>query len=195
MRRALALVTVLAGALAGCKPPPTDSAVARVSLLAPEGGPSEPLPSPDVTGAVWASTANPLRLVYGVPGKPVLLAIECLEPASPTARLKITRQSPADDGASALLALIGNGWIGRFPVDAANVKGQSLWQGEVLAATREWDALKPEREATVTVPGAGLLRLNPSPLPMALVTACRGSLSPGSPAAPGSAPAEAAAAR
>ena len=36
-------------------------------------------------------------------------------------------------------------------------------------------ALKPARESTVTVPGAGLLRLNPSPLPMALVTACRGN--------------------
>ncbi len=180
MRRALTLAAVLVAALAGCKPPPTDSAVSRVSLVAPASGPSEPLPSPDVTGAVWAATPNPLRLVYGVPGKPVLLAIECLEPAAPTARLKITRQSPADPGASALLALIGNGYIGRFPVDAANVKGQSLWQGEAPAIVKEWDALKPE---------------NPSPLPMALVTMCRGNLSPEPPAAPGSAPEEAAAVR
>ncbi len=189
MRSALGLLLLAATGLAGCKPPPTDSAVARVSLLAPEGGPSKPLPSPDVKGAVWASTANPLRLVYGVPGQPVMLAIECLEPASPAARIRITRQSPADEGASALLALIGNGWIGRFPVDAANVKGQSLWQGDVPASAREWQALKPQREATVTVPGAGLLRLNPSPLPMALVTACRGSGTPGSPEARASAPA------
>ena len=177
MRRlplALLAGLVLTG-LAGCKPPPTDSAVARVSLAERAGGPSEPLPSPDVTGAAWAKTANPLRLVYGVPGQPVLLALECLEPATPAARLRITRHVPADEGASALLALIGNGWIGRFPVDATDVKGQSLWQGDVPAMQREWAALKPERESTVTVPGAGLLKLNPSPLPLELVTTCRGN--------------------
>ena len=177
MRRlplALLAGLVLTG-LAGCKPPPTDSAVARVSLAERAGGPSEPLPSPDVTGAAWAKTANPLRLVYGVPGQPVLLALECLEPATPAARLRITRHVPADEGASALLALIGNGWIGRFPVDATDVKGQSLWQGDVPATQREWAALKPERESTVTVPGAGLLKLNPSPLPLELVTTCRGN--------------------
>jgi hypothetical protein len=175
-RLALAALAGLAlTGLAGCKPPPTDSAVARVSLFEAASAPSEPLPSPDVTGASWASTANPLRLVYGVPGQPVLLALECLDPASPTARLRITRHAPADEGASALLALIGNGWIGRWPVEATRVGGKSLWQGEVPAFERQWDALKPEREATVTVPGAGLLKLNPAPLPLALVTACRGS--------------------
>ena len=175
MIRKLALCTALAGAggLAACKPPPTDSAVARVSLLAPTAGPSAPLPSPDTTAAVWASTDKPLRLVYGVPGQPVLLALECLDPAKPDARLRITRHAPADEGAAALLALIGNGWIGRFPVDATTVGGRVLWQGEVPALTREWDALKPERDATVTVPGAGLVRLNPSPLPMQLGTTCR----------------------
>ncbi|WP_296307859.1 hypothetical protein [Erythrobacter sp.] len=160
--------------LAGCKPPPTDNAAARVSLIAPAEGPSAPLPSPDTTRAIWASTGSALRLVYGVPGEPVLLALECLDPATPEARLKITRHAPADPGASAILALIGNGYIGRLPVEAASLKGQRVWEGEVPALTPEWDALKPEREATVTVPGAGLVRLNPSPLPMALVEACRG---------------------
>ena len=183
MIRKLALWTALAGAggLAACKPPPTDAAVARVSLLAPTAGPATPLPSPDTTAAVWASTDKPLRLVYGVPGQPVLLALECLDPAKPEARLRITRHAPADEGAAALLALIGNGWIGRFPVDATTVGGRVLWQGEVPAIVPEWDALKPEREATVTVPGAGLVRLNPSPLPMALVSVCRGE--PETPAA------------
>ena len=175
MRGALLAGLALTGALAGCKPPPTDAAVARVSLLAPTTGPSEPLASPDTTGAVWASTGNPQRLVYGVPGQAVLLALECLEPAQSEARLRITRHARADNGAAALLALIGNGWIGRFPVDATQIGGRVLWQGEMPAIQPEWDALKPEREATVTVPGAGLVRLNPSPLPMALVTACRGT--------------------
>jgi hypothetical protein len=170
----LAAGMALAGLLSGCKPPPTDAAVARVSLLAPASGPSEPLPSPDTTAALWTGTDNPLRLVYGVPGQPVLLALECVDAASPDARLRITRHAPADDGAAALLALIGNGWIGRFPVDATQIAGRVLWQGDVPATRREWNALKPEREATATVPGAGLVKLNPSPLPMALITACRG---------------------
>jgi hypothetical protein len=194
------LAAILAGAalvasLPGCRPPPTDSAAARVSLLAPEGGPSEPLLSPDVTGAAWAATANPLRLVYGIAGKQALLALECRDPASSAARLKITRHAPADPGARALLALIGNGFIGRFPVEAASLKGQRVWEGEAPATTPEWDALKPAREASVTVPGAGLVKLNPSPLPMALVTACRGEttadLLPLAPADPESAPAAA----
>lgn len=183
-RRVLGTAFALAGALAGCKPPPTDSAAARVSLLAPAEGPSAPIASPDVTGAVWASTGNPLRLVYGIPGQPVLLALECLDPAGPEARLRITRHAPADPGAAAILALIGNGYIGRFPVDAASLKGQRVWEGEVPALTQEWNALKPEREATVTVPGAGLLKLNPSPLPMALVEACRGEPAPVPPTPP-----------
>lgn len=173
-RAALLAGLMLAGVVTGCKPPPSDAAVARVSLLASGRGPSAPLPSPDTTRAVWASTANPLRLVYGVPGQPVLIAIECRKPAAPDASLVITRHARADSGAAALLALIGNGWIGRFEVDAVAVGGQVLWQGEAAAQRPEWDALKPEREATVTVPGAGLVRLNPSPLPMELVTACRG---------------------
>jgi hypothetical protein len=198
---ALAALAGLAGVagLAGCRPPPTDSAAARVSLIAPAGGPSEPIASPDVTGAVWAATSNPLRLVYGIPGQPVLLALECLDPKGPEARLTITRHAPADPGASAILALIGNGSIARIPVDAASLKGQRVWTGEAPALTPDWDALKPEREATVTVPGAGLLKLNPSPLPMALVEACRVELTapppPLGPADPESAPAAAGAAR
>jgi hypothetical protein len=172
---------MLAGMLAGCKPPPTDNAVSRVSLVAPAGGPSEPLPSPDVTGAHWAGTDNPLRLVYGIPGKPVMLALECLEPASDAARIRITRNAPADPGASALLALIGNGRIGRWPVDAMQVRGRRVWQGEAPASVPAWDALEPSREATITIPGAGLLRLHPSPLPIALVSACRGATGATSP--------------
>lgn len=174
----LALMSALAVTLSGCKPPPTDAATARVSLLAAASGPSEPLPSPDTTDALWASTANPLRLVYGVPGQPVLVALECLAPASPEARLRITRHAPADDGAGALLALIGRRAIGRFPVDATDIGGRLLWQGEVSALAQGWDAFKTANEATVTVAGAGLVRLNPSPLPFQLVEACRGEQLP-----------------
>lgn len=171
---ALALAAPLAALMPGCKPPPSDAAVARVPLTGMARGPSDPLPSPDTARALWAATADPLRLVYGVPGEPVLLALECRALASPAASLRITRHAPADSGASALLALIGREAIGRFPVDATEVAGRLLWQGEAPALARGWDAFKSEREATATVPGAGLVRLNPSPLPFQLVEACRG---------------------
>jgi len=184
MRLAVLTGLALTSAVAGCKPPPSDAAVTRVSLLGPASGPSEPLASPDTADAVWASTANPMRLVYGKPGQPVLLALECLDAASVEARLRITRHAAADAGAGALLALIGNGTIGRFPVDATAIGGRVLWQGEVSALNPAWEALDNARNtpATATVPGAGLVTLNPSPLPLALITACRGKLEP--PAAP-----------
>lgn len=176
-RGALLTGLMLVGALTGCKPPPSDAAVARVPLLSPASGPSEPLPSPDTTRAIWAPSApangGALRLVYGVPGQPVLLALECVEPASPNARLRVTRHAPADAGAGALLALIGNGAIGRVAVDAAMLGGRRLWRGEAPAVHPAWEALNGVREATATVPGAGLVRLNSSPLPMELITACR----------------------
>lgn len=177
-RLGLSVAVLAALALPACKPPPADASSARAANLPAVPGPSEPIASPEVRGAVWAMSTKPGRLVYGIPGKEVLVALECIDAQSPEARLRITRHAPADAGAGALLALIGNGWIGRFPVDATKVGQRLLWQGDVPASQREWDALKPGREATITVPGAGLVRLNPSPLPMQLVETCRAQESP-----------------
>lgn len=172
--RRLATVAVLAAlALTACKPPPTDEGSARAANLPAPTGPSEPLPSPLVEGAIWAMSGTPGRLVYGIPGEPVLVALECLDAATPEARLRITRHAPADRGAGALLAVIGNGHIGRFEVDATQIGAARMWQGEAAALAQGWNAIGGLREATVTVPGAGLVRLNPSPLPGQLIEACR----------------------
>ena len=174
VRRILGGVTMAAALmLPACKPPPTDAAMARAANLPVPEGPSAPLASPDTEGAVWAQSAKPNRLVYGIPGEPVLVSLECLGAGTPEARLRIARHSPADEGAGALLALIGNRRIARLPVDATRNNGLSLWQGEIPARHAGWDALGGMQEATVTVPGAGLVKLNPSPLPMALVEDCR----------------------
>lgn len=172
-RFAFASALLAALALPGCKPPPTDAAIARAAIMPVAGGPSVPLASPVTKGAIWAQGGTSQRLVYGVPGEPVLLALECIGAEAPAARLRITRHAPADSGAGALLALIGNGTIGRFAVDATEAGGRLLWQGEIPATASGWDAFEGMREATATVPGAGLVRLNPSPLPMQLVKACR----------------------
>jgi hypothetical protein len=176
MRRAGFAFGIMAGtalALSGCEPPPSDAAVAFAANLPLKRGPSEPLPSPDTEGAVWAANAKTGRLVYGIAGKPVLVSLECLAPGTPEARLRITRHAPADQGAGALLAVIGNRYIGRIPVDARQIGGQRLWQGEAPADIQGWNALVGLREVTVTVPGAGLVKLNPSPLPGQLVESCR----------------------
>ena len=63
--------------LAACKPPAADGYVERVDLA--QAGPfaSEPLPSPDTTGALWAASDTPGRILFGLPGKPPLVALAC----------------------------------------------------------------------------------------------------------------------
>lgn len=160
-------------AVSGCKPPPTDAEMGRD---APEEAPayaSDPLPSPDTEGAVWArSPQNAQRIVYGVPGEPALMALTCLAQGE-LPRVEITRMSPADEGAGALLALIGNGHIGRMEVDALEVAGRTVWQGTTLAANPALEPLAGPRQLTATIPGAGMVTLNPSTLPMAFLEACR----------------------
>lgn len=168
--RTLALLPILA--LAACKPPPTDADMLRDM---PETAPtfaSDPLPSPDTNGAVWAvSQRTDGRLIYGVPSAPALMALECGGPSTPT--LRITRSSPADEGAGAMLALVGNGHIGRLAVDAAMVDGRYVWVGEEPASSLAWEPLAGVRELIATVPGAGTVELHPSHLPGALIEACR----------------------
>jgi hypothetical protein len=168
-RATLALTATLA--LAACKPPPTDSGLVRAMPDAAPTFASEPLASPDTTGAAWVET-SPTRIVYGIPGEPALMSLECLGKGH-RAQVRITRISPADEGAGALMALIGNGEIGRIAVDATPVKGRLLWQSEVPAADPRLDPLIGAEEVTATVPGAGKLVLNPHPLPTEMLAECR----------------------
>ena len=136
---------------------------------------SAPLPSPETEGALWTVSAqNSGRIIYGVPGSPALIALTCLAESAPP-RVQISRFSPADQGAGALLALVGNGHIGRIEVDATEVEGKSIWQGDVLAADTRLEPLAGPRQLTATIPGAGMVTLNPSPLPMELISTCRES--------------------
>lgn len=175
-------VAAMALTLPACKPPPTDAAMARAANVPASTGPSEPIASPPVEGAIWAVSKPAGRLVYGIPGQPVLVSLQCLAAGTPAARLRITRHAPADAGAGALLAVIGNRYIGRFPVDATKIGARRLWQGEAPANAQGWNALIGPLEVTVTVPGAGLVRLNPSPLPGQLVEACRAPAAQAAPA-------------
>ena len=177
--------------VAACNPPAAEDYVARVGATGRDA-PSAPIASPDTEGAIWApSPANPLRLVYGKPGERVLFALECTDgEAGPV--LTYTRFAAADAHAKAILALIGNGHVARLDIDATRGGTRWLWQGSEPASSPRFEALTGARQVEATVPGAGSLILNPSPLPGELVRQCR---LPGQPAAPASAPAATDAAR
>ncbi|MEE4153639.1 MAG: hypothetical protein V2I27_05725 [Erythrobacter sp.] len=168
-----------------CKPPPTDAGLDR-ELPAPEPAYApEPLPSPETQGAVWAASESAeRRIVYGIPGQSALMAMDCLEES----RVRITRLSPADEGAGVMLALVGNGAIGRIPLDAREHGTRFVWKGEIAADAFELEPFAGPRQITATVPGAGMITLNPSPIPQEFLEACRppsgGSEEPARPASP-----------
>ena len=185
MRSALSLI-MLAPVLGlpACKPPPTDAEMRRDLPEAELTFASEPIPSPDTEDALWApSPQAEARVIYGIPGEPALLALECIDADGELPQLQITRLSPADEGASALLALVGNGHIGRIAVDARKSGQRLVWQGEADAADLVWEPLAGPRALGATVPGAGRVELNPSDLPGALIERCRFG-PPAYPAAP-----------
>ncbi len=163
--------------VAGCKPPAADDYVERVNFAQAKGAASAPLPSPDVTDAVWAEGARPDRIIYGIPGKAPLLALDCAQAkgdSAPEARhIRITRFAPADAGAKALLALIGNGHISRLKIDATWNGRAWLWQGTYPASSLQLEVLTGPHAVTATLPGAGKLDLGPSPLPARLIDSCR----------------------
>lgn len=182
MRYAALLPLIL---LAACKPPAADDYVARVGVTE-RATPLPPILTPDTKGAGWApSPANPRRLVYGKPGQRVLFALECNgNAANPT--ITYTRFADADPHAQAILALVGNGHVSRLKIDAARDGNRWLWHGSEPAESLNFEGLTGGRQVEATVPGAGSLILNPSPLPGELILLCR---SPNPSATPASAPA------
>ncbi|MEO0463651.1 MAG: hypothetical protein AAF127_11010 [Pseudomonadota bacterium] len=169
-----AVFGLVAASLTACKPPPTDAGLDGEVPEAEVVFASEPQPSPETEGAVWVNSAEPQRIIYGVPGGPALMALAC-EGAGAKAMVRITRMARADEDAGALMALVGNGHFGRIEVDATEVNGRTIWEGAVPVDDRALEPLRGPRALEVTVPGAGTLALNPSPLPMRLLSRCLNS--------------------
>lgn len=166
-----AAIFVLA-ALAACRPPASDRYVERIALDDARGGPSVMATSPETEGAIWASSGGPQRIVFGHPGKPPLLAIEC---AGSGALVTVTRFAATDPHAKGMMALIGNGHVERLKVDALPLGGKRgwLWQGRFEPADPRLDALTGSRKLELTIPGAGTLKLPGSPRPGELIERCR----------------------
>ncbi|XUU60476.1 hypothetical protein ACRAQ6_13085 [Erythrobacter sp. HA6-11] len=164
-------------AVAACKPPATDGFAERDEHAASTDGPSVPLESPDTEGAIWSQSATPMRVIYGKPGEPPLFAVAC-EVSEAEPELRFTRFAPADEGAQAFLALIGNGHVARIPVDLVEADTGLRWEGVADPEDQRMEAFSGARAVTATIPGAGMVRLNPSPLPGELVEACRARSEP-----------------
>jgi hypothetical protein len=183
MRKILSLTFTSLALLAACKPPAADGYVERVDLTQAGSFASEPLPSPDTTGAVWAASEKPGRILFGLPGKPPLVALAC----SGTS-IELTRFAPADPEAQAFAALVGNSHVVRIPVDAVPSGRASIWRGSVTAENPGLEALTGTEPVELTIPGAGTVVLTASPLPGALVTQCRPQIPTAEPAPPASLP-------
>ena len=174
--RAALSATLMLG-LAACNPPAADRYVARVGV-GERAAPSAPIESPDTKGAVWVRSAkNAQRLIYGKPGEAALFALECSDKAGvPT--IVYTRFTEADARAKAILALIGNGYVTRLKVDAAREDGEWLWRGSEPALSQNFEGLTGARQVEATIPGAGSVIFNPSPLPGELIDRCRSQVPP-----------------
>lgn len=161
--------------LAACQAEPQDPYVERVPLEEAQQFASEPVPSPDVTDAVWAVSKPNERLLYGIPGQTPMLALAC-ERKHGSGTLTFTRFIAADAKAKALMALVGNFHVARIPVDAVWNGRAWLWEGSVDASHGDMDVLTGPREVELTIPGAGSLLLGSSTLPGDMVSTCRTGL-------------------
>lgn len=170
MKNALILTVMLA--IAACKPPPSDDAtIGRIFTGKPDAPPA-PLDSPNSEGGFWADSKTAGRIIYGQAGNAPLMAIQCVGDGK-NAQLQITRLSPADKGAQAFFALVGNNHVARIPVDAVEVPGGHVWQALTSPDDPDLNALTGPKEVTATLPGAGMVTLYPSEKLKMAVNECR----------------------
>lgn len=175
---------LLLSVLAACRPPASDEYVQRIDLDARDSGPRVLSTSPATEGAIWAE-GGPGRIVFGLPGKAPYLALACAgSPEQPV--FEVTRYAQTDPRAKGIMALVGNGHVGRLKIDAKwNGRGW-LWHGRYRADDTRLDAFTGVRKMELTIPGAGTLVLEGSPRPGELIAGCRALQSPpvSGPAAP-----------
>lgn len=124
-------------------------------------------------GGMW--TRNASELTFGVPGQPAMLSLACAHDRLGAAGLVITRRTRAEDGAKALLALIGNGRIARLPLDAVTAGEAGEWRGTIPAADTRLDVLRGGNRIEGTLPGGGTILMPASGEPGRLLMECRAS--------------------
>jgi hypothetical protein len=163
---------LMLAALAACRPPASDGYVQRIDLAAGDRGPTVEATSPQVEGAIWASSGGLDRIVFGKPGQPPFLALACIGAGAKRA-VEVTRFAQTDPKAKGMMALVGNGHVERLKIDAEYNGRGWLWRGRYRPADTRLDALTGVRKLELTIPGAGTLVLQGSNEPAQLIELCR----------------------
>ena len=166
------LAALSLAALAACRPPASDGYVQRIDLAANDRGPHVEPTSPQVEGAIWASSGGPERIVFGKPGQPPFLALACIGLGGARA-VEVTRFAQTDPKAKGMMALVGNGHVERLKIDAEYNGRGWLWRGRYHPHDTRLDALTGTRKLELTIPGAGTLVLQGSNEPGQLIELCR----------------------
>lgn len=166
------ILAVLA-ALSACNQAAGQNAVARIDLDRMPEAQIPPVPSPDVKDAKWEKLAIGNGVRFGKPGLPPLISIVCdMVPGIP-ANLRVIRNTPADPGAQALFAFIGNGLVSRLKVDAVRNGKDWRWEGSFTPTDPKLDVLDGMGMVEATLPGAGTMELAASSLPRETLNQCR----------------------
>lgn len=176
---------LLIALLAACSRAPETSQAApdqpldAVRVALPSPGP-ERAPRPEGQKPAWSGNATSATLAF--PDEP-LLTVSC-----EAGRLVVIRHAPADKGASALFALIGNGTILRLPVEAVTVPGTKWpeWRGNIGAGDEKVKVFLGQK-LEATLPGAGKVEVPAGAELKAVVERCApggAALSDPSPAQP-----------
>lgn len=131
----LALVALLAAGIAGCAPgasrdpgsvasnapaPPADGARGT-------GAERDAAAAPALADWVWTFHPDPPRALYGPPASEAFLVVECVDDGSASGSVRHTVYAPADSGATATLAVSGNGRDVRLTMDAVPTELGPAW--------------------------------------------------------------------
>ena len=175
MRRigaALPIFALLAACGSGDGSPAPVPEAQRVDLEQVRRAADDPVPSPNTTDAVWTVTDDGQTITFARPDSDPLISLGCLLRDDPP-QVTIVRHLPARPGQSALLPVIGNGMISRFPVDAVLERGAWRWQGAFAADDPRLDAFTGPREIEATLPGGGTVQIGGSRVPGEFIRWCR----------------------
>lgn len=168
------LVSVALLPLAACNVAASDNAVQKFAFDDISSR-ADPIigTSPDVTHAVWSAGTDSKSVGFGLPDEAPMLTLACEMPDKAVPTIHIIRNTPAEPGAKALFALLGNAMNARLAAETHAHDGTWRWESEVSALDPQLDVFMDGGAVEATVPGGGTLKLAASSEPGRVISACR----------------------